>query len=106
MGQRLPAQGPDRINALALSRGVLVLVSLLVWTGIPAFVAWSQSSHLRHTLYAITDRRALILSVGDPKRTESYPPEKIEFLQTVPKAGGRGDLYFTTLRGGRRRAER
>ncbi len=88
------------------SRGMLVLLSLLVWTGIPAFVAWRQSNHLRHTLYAITNRRALILSVGDPKRTESYPPERIEFLQTVPKAGGRGDLYFTTKRGGRHGAER
>ena len=56
---------------------LLALLSVLVWVGIPAFVAWRQSDHLRRTLYAITDRRALILSVGQPQRTESYPPEGI-----------------------------
>jgi len=88
------------------SRWVLVLVSLLVWTGIPAFVYWRQTAHLRDTLYALTDRRALILSVGDPKRSESYPPEKIEFVHAVSRGGSGGDLYFTMLRGTGARRER
>ena len=78
---------------------LLVLVSVLVWVGIPAFVAWRQSDHLRRTLYAITDRRALILSVGKPQRTESYPPDRIRFVQPVSRRRGRGDLYFTLLEG-------
>jgi hypothetical protein len=78
---------------------ILLLLSVLIWGGIPAFVAWRQSSHLRRTLYAITDRRALILSVGEPRRTESYPPERIEFVRPVLGKGGRGDLYFTTMKG-------
>ena len=61
--------------------------------------------HLERTLYAITDRRALILSVGQPRKTESYPPQKIEFVRPVLRTGRRGDLYFTTLRGGRLGAE-
>ena len=81
------------------SRWILVLLSVLIWAGIPAFVYWRQSAHLRNTLYAVTDRRALILSVGNPQRTESYPPDKIEFLQRVRKKRGRGDIYFTLLRG-------
>jgi len=81
------------------SRWVLVLASLLVWAGIPVFVYRRQSAHLRDTLYALTDRRALILSVGNTKRTESYPPEKIEFVHAVPGKGGRGDLFFVVLRG-------
>jgi hypothetical protein len=81
------------------SRWVLVLLSLLVWAGIPVFVYLRQTAHLRHTLYAITDRRALILSVGNPKRTESYPPQKIEFVHAIPRGGGRGDLLFVVLRG-------
>ncbi len=81
-------------------RPLLVLLSVLVWVGIPAFVARRQNIHLQRTLYAVTDRRALILSEGQPRRTESYPPQKIEFVRTVMKKGGRGDLYFTTLRGG------
>ena len=81
------------------SRLLLVVLSLLAWAGIPAAVAWGQSDHLRRTLYAITDRRVLILSLGKPKRTESYPPEKLEFIRPVAKKGGRGDIYFTVLRG-------
>ncbi len=81
------------------SRWTLVIFSLLAWAGIPAFVAWGQSDHLHRTLYAITDRRALILSVDKPKRTESYPPERLEFIKPVVKTGGRGDIYFLTLRG-------
>jgi hypothetical protein len=81
------------------SRLLLVLLSLLTWAGIPAVVAWGQSNHLRRTLYAITNRRVLIMSVGKPKRTESYPPEKLEFIRPVSKKGGRGDIYFTVLRG-------
>ena len=89
------------------SRLLLVLLSLLAWAGIPAVVAWQQSDHLRRTLYAITNRRVLILSVGKPRRTESYPPEKLEFIRPVVKKGGRGDIYFTVLRGkGRQRQMR
>ena len=81
------------------SRLLLVVLSLLIWAGIPAVVTWGQSDHLRRTLYAITDRRVLIMSLGKPKRTESYPPEKLEFIRPVAKKGGRGDIYFTVLRG-------
>ena len=86
------------------SRLLLALLSLLAWAGIPAIVAWGQSNHLRHTLYAITNRRVLIMSAGKPGKTESYPPEKLEFIRPVSKKMGRGDIYFTVLRGkGRRR---
>lgn len=89
------------------SRLLLVVLSVLTWAGIPAVVAWGQSNHLRRTLYAITDRRVLITSVGQPKRTESYPPEKLEFIRPVSKKEGRGDIYFTVLRGkGRHRHTR
>jgi hypothetical protein len=81
------------------SRLLLALLSLLTWAAIPAVVAWGQSNHLRRTLYAITDRRVLIMSAGKPKRTESYPPEKLEFIRPVSKKEGRGDIFFTVLRG-------
>ena len=81
------------------SRLLLALLSLLTWAAIPAVVAWGQSNHLRRTLYAITDRRVLIMSVGKPRRTESYPPEKLEFIRPAPKKEGRGDIFFTVLRG-------
>jgi hypothetical protein len=89
------------------SRLLLALLSALTWAGIPAVVAWGQSNHLRRTLYAITDRRVLIMTLGNPKRTDSYPPERLEFIRPVPKKGGRGDIYFIILRGkGRHRHTR
>jgi hypothetical protein len=81
------------------SRWLLVLFSVLAWAGIPAVVVWGQSNHLRRTLYAVTDRRALMMTLDKPRRTESYPPEKVEFIQPVSRKGGRGDIYFTVLRG-------
>ena len=83
------------------SKLLLAVLSLLGWAGIAAFVVWRQSDHLRRTLYAVTDQRALILSAGNPGRTESYPPEKLEFIRPVAKAGGRGDSVFHRLSGQR-----
>jgi hypothetical protein len=80
-------------------RWILVLASVVIWAAIPAVAFWSMSRHLRGRLYAITDRRALIMIMGNPRKTESYPPEKIEFVKPVQRAGGLGDLYFTLLRG-------
>lgn len=76
-------------------------LSALVWVGIPVVVVWRQSDHLRRTLYAITDRRALVLSVDKPEKTEAYPPEKVEFIKVTMKKTGRGDVLFLTLRGRR-----
>jgi hypothetical protein len=75
-------------------RWLLVTLSLLGWPAFWAIGIWLQSGHLRRTLYAVTDRRALILSVGKPRRTQSYPPEKLDFLRTKAWKGGRGTLYF------------
>jgi purine-cytosine permease-like protein len=85
----------------------LLIMCILVWAGIPTFIVRRQSNHLRNTIYALTDQRALILSLDKPKRTESYPPAKIEFVRPVVKQEGYGDLYFTVLRGkGQQRHQR
>jgi hypothetical protein len=81
--------------------GWLLLVSLSValWGGLPVLIYRMQVNHLRRTLYAITDRRALIFSVGKPKKTESYTPDRITFIRPVHRKGGPGDLYFARLEG-------
>jgi len=83
---------------------LLELLSVLFWGGLAVVIAWGHSRNLQRTLYAITNRRALILSVGNPRKTESYPPERIDFVRPVVKKGGRGNLYFTTI--GSRRSRR
>ena len=86
-------------------RWVMVVLSVLVFGSIPILANWSMSRHLRGRLYAITDRRALIMIVGNPKKTESYPPEKIEFLKPVQRGVGVGDLYFTAFEDSEQRWE-
>jgi hypothetical protein len=78
-------------------RWLLVLLSVVFWGGLPVLVNWSMTRHLRGRLYAITDRRALIMMVGDPRKTESYPPQEIKFVRPVARGAGLGDLYFTAL---------
>jgi hypothetical protein len=73
---------------------LLVVLSLLGWPAFAALALWLQSGHLRRVLYAVTDRRALILTVGKSRRTESYPPEKLEFLRMRKHKSGLGSLYF------------
>ena len=76
------------------SKVLFIVFSVLFWLALPAVVFWGQRRHLRRTIYALTDRRALILSLGNPKKTESYPPEKIEFIAPEMESG---DLYFTRV---------
>jgi hypothetical protein len=45
----------------------------------------------RHTLYAVTDRRALIL---DRNNVQSFGPRDIEFIERRMHSGGRGDILF------------
>jgi hypothetical protein len=100
--------GISSLFMLFLCSGILLLnnpsplpgvLAAIFWIGLPALIIWRMSVDLGRTLYAITDQRALILRVGKPNKTESYPPDEIEFLRFVRKKEGRGDLYFTELRG-------
>jgi len=76
----------------------LLLLTVLIWLGIPILVAWRQHKHLQQTIYALTDRRAPILQLDNPKRSDSYPPERIEFVRPVVRSGNRGDVFFAASR--------
>jgi len=76
-----------------------IAVSAAVWVGLPVFIVWRQVDDLKRTVYAVTDRRALILCVGRPKRDKSYPAEEISFVRVASLRGGRGDVLFVALRG-------
>jgi hypothetical protein len=64
-----------------------IVVGIVVWFG--------QRAHLTKTLYAITTQQALILKLGNPKRTERYPPEKMTNIHLANDKDGRGDVLFT-----------
>lgn len=49
------------------------------------------------TLYAVTDRRALIIDLsGSTKKVTAYGPAEIKNIERVEKADGSGHLYFRT----------
>ena len=59
------------------------------------------------TFYAVTNKRAIIVSGGFSQTVHSYPHSEIHELHRVERAGGSGDLFFasrmiTTSRGGTR----
>lgn len=76
------------------NRGLLVALSVLGPAALFAFVYWGGSADFRRTFYAVTDRRALLLKLGKPRQTQSFPPDKIQYLHIKRWKSGRGTLYF------------
>jgi hypothetical protein len=60
-------------------------------------------SRAKRTVYAITDRRAMIIVAGSTRSVESYGPADFGSLKRVERADGTGDLIFLTTEGRARR---
>jgi energy-coupling factor transporter transmembrane protein EcfT len=75
-----------------------LLISLAVVLGATAYVVKIQRDYLSRNLYAVTSRRALIMHIGEPSRTQAYPPHKLSFLEVKDRGNGYGDVLFTRLR--------
>jgi len=80
---------------------------LLIGLGMLTAPLWAFLAAGR-TLYAVTNRRALIISRLVSTTVKSFTHSEIHELQRVEHAGGSGDLYFgsrefVTRRGGTRR---
>ncbi len=56
---------------------------------------WLQKRSMRRTIYAITDRRALVMAADEVK---PYRLHEDLLCERKRRAGGRGDLIFTTGR--------
>ena len=57
--------------------------------------AW-RSAH--HTVYAVTDRRLLIIETGGSTSVRAISPDGLDRLRRVERRDGSGDLIFTTSR--------
>lgn len=60
------------------------------------FVGWYR---LRHTAYAITDRRVILIEDGRKLTVRSFTPEQLDEIQRTEHAGGTGDVAFTRRHG-------
>src|SRR2546426_4277893 len=68
---------------------------LLIGIGMLTTPLWAFLAAGR-TVYAVTNRRALILSRIGATRVKSYTHEDIHELQHVEREDGSGDLYFAS----------
>ncbi len=68
-----------------------------VLIGLGMFTApyWAYRSAKR-TVYAITNRRALVISFGRAKRVQSYFEQDISDISRVERADGSGNIVFRT----------
>jgi len=89
----------SRINWHGMGLGSLAFVGFvalwmlfggLIFVLSPLISAWSA----RKTIYAITDRRLLIIHKFPLERTHSYAPALINNLKTVERVNGEGDIIF------------
>jgi hypothetical protein len=75
--------------ALSITGSVFFLLGLIyLLTGLVG------SFPPRNTLYAITNRRVIILSSGRNARVSSYPRHAIKQVQRIERPDGSGDLIF------------
>ncbi len=67
-----------------------------------AFVAApaARAFNARQTYYLITNRRALIVTLGSGKKVLTYYPEKLQSLERREKPDGRGDIIIDRVAGG------
>jgi hypothetical protein len=51
------------------------------------------------TVYALTNRRALIITGGATKKIQSFTSSDIGIIERTERANGRGDVMFATIEG-------
>ena len=74
--------------------GVLGLPFVAIGAGIALSPLWRQRSR-RRTVYAITDRRLLIIRAGTVRRVRSFTPDDIQDLDRRERPDCTGDLIFS-----------
>lgn len=67
---------------------------------------WRMYRKAFKTIYAITDRRAMILESGRATAIRSYPPDRLRNIYRKEKNDGTGDVIFDSFAGSGSDAER
>ncbi|MGI9436559.1 MAG: hypothetical protein ACR2Q4_17315 [Geminicoccaceae bacterium] len=110
----LPGNAKRRIWPLSLLGWLFLLLCLtwmvkafaasfwLVLMGLPfiaaslgfALMPWWWPSYTRHVVYAISDRRLLIIRDWPRRRVTSYGPDDIDVVERRERGDGSGDVIF------------
>jgi hypothetical protein len=78
---------------LFLAAGILMLCIALS----PLVALWRAVRRVRRTVYAITDRRLLVLPGGSRRALRAFPPEDLDDPEVRDRDDGRGDVIFATV---------
>ncbi len=96
---------PDTLEEVTLSNSMTLpalLISIPLWATILYFITfpWRRQSKLAHSLYLLTNRRALVLEPALFSRTKTHPYQLTDnmVLERHAHSGGRGDLIFAIER--------
>lgn len=66
---------------------------ILIGAGLVSSPYWA-ARRFRRTVYAVTDRRAVVLASGRTTRVRSWEPDEIRAPKKTRRADGSGDLLF------------
>jgi hypothetical protein len=90
-------QAVDSAGSLAallfLGAGIVMLCIALS----PLAAVWRAVRRVQRTVYAITDRRLLVLPGGSSREARSFPPEDLDDPEVRERGDGRGDVIFATV---------
>ena len=80
-------------DLLFLAAGIVMLCIALS----PLVALWRAVRRVQRTVYAITDRRLLVLPGGSGRALRSFAPEDLDDPQVRERGHGRGDVIFATV---------
>ena len=70
----------------------IVPISVLIYGGVQAY---QMQKLLQHTIYGVTDRRAILLTVtATNMRVASYGPSDLANMRRIERPDGYGDILF------------
>ena len=88
-------------GAYSMGAGPLFSSFGLIFVGAGLYMMASPflaSTAASHTIYAITDRRILIIEDGATRKIKSYGPGDIEHIERREQSDGSGDIVFARER--------
>ena len=96
LGFRMPDFAGENLLGFWPVFGFLFILMGLVLAALP-FLAYRRANR---TVYAITDRRCLIITAGDRTYIEAFGEEDIGSVKRIERRNGTGDLVFTASASG------
>jgi hypothetical protein len=85
-----PAKQPAGLIAVVLFPAAFIAIGAFLFYRMALIIFQG-----RPAIYAITDRRALILEPGVPGRVHAFTPAQLRWLEKHARTDGSGDILFT-----------